>query len=241
MWKNCLLMTSSINVDKRMPYHLHINNNERIKQYLDAILFYVTKSEFSDIIFCDWSWYPINKFRYLVGLARIYWKRFEILWFKNDQDEVVKRGKGYGEGKIIEYALHHSLLLKENNCFFKVTGRYIVKNINRIIRNESDKENIFFRISACDKETCNTAFFKVNKEFFNRYLYWAWDKVNDTNGVYFEHIYMKILKKHKKEISSFKELPVFSWVSGTNWKWLEPSWISILIGNFFNLLWFHRI
>lgn len=239
--KNCLIMTSSIIVDKRMPYHLHVNVNERIRQYIDALIFYIVKSNFSDIVFCDWSWFPLQEFDFLYKLSTIYNKNLEFLSFNNNQEKVVKKWKWYWEGKIIEYALDNSKLLKNQETFYKVTGRYIVENINDII-NRSSHTNYFCKITTFNNKVCNTAFFKSSKDFYNTALRWAWNKVYDKWGIYLEHIYMKILKNHKKEIHCFKEMPYFIWVSWTDWTGITPNKLIFKIGELCNrILWLYKI
>ena len=239
---NILVMTASIKVNKDMAYHLHIPENERLKQYIDALIFYITESNFSDIIFADWSWYDMNQLKFLDNLAKIYGKKLELLSLKNDESLVVRYWKGYWESKILELVINNSKIIKNYKEFFKVTWRYVVKNINKILINEKDKWNCFFKWYYMNwKSFCNTAFFKVEKEFFNKVLYWAWNNVNDKEWTYLEHIYLNILKKYSNKISWFKELPIFHWASGGNWKKIDLNSIILIIYKSLNKLWFFNL
>ena len=239
MW-DVLLMTAAIAVDKKMLYHLHISEDERLRQYLDTLIFYITKSNFSDIVFVDWSWYKVNDLNYLVKLAKIYNKNLEILWFTNDWDKVVSKWKWYWENKIIEYAIKNSKLIDNHDTFFKVTWRYTVKNINEIVLNEKNRDNCFFKWYYW-KFYCNTAFFKVSKIFFQKYLFWIWELVNDKEWIYLEHIYYDVLKKERKQISCFKVLPIMHWVSWWSWKKLDQNPIVLLIIKILSKFWFFKI
>ena len=237
-----LLMTAHIKVNKNMPYHLHIQENERLREYIDALIFYIIESKFSDIVFVDWSWYDMNQLEFLEDLAKIYNKKLELLSFKNDESLVVKYWKGYWENMILEFAINNSKIIKNNKSFFKVTWRYIVKNINKILINEKDKGNCFFKWRYINWKTfCNTAFFKVEKDFFDKILYWAWNNVNDKEWIYLEHVYLKILKKYSNKISWFKELPIFHWNLGGSWKKLDTNPIILIIVKLFNKLWFFNL
>ncbi len=218
---NILIMTWSIKVNKNMPFHRHIPLEERLKQYIDTIIFYITKSNFWEIVYCDWNWFDIKQLSFLKDLAYIYGKTLELISFDNDQNLVVEKWKWYGENKIIEYVTDNSELIKNHKCFYKITGRYIVKNINNIIKNEEKKENIFF-LSPFRKPSLATSFFKCNKNLFKKQLYGLWEYVNDKEWYYLENIYYRTLKEYKDKwdwkIECFKELPEFT---GFMWSWVK--------------------
>jgi hypothetical protein len=58
--------------------------------------------------------------------------RVEQISYQQDFGTVRKKGKGYGEGKLIEYALGHSELLAGVESFFKCTGKTYVRNFPTI-------------------------------------------------------------------------------------------------------------
>lgn len=133
---------------------------------------------------------------------------------------MVEKWKWYGENRIIEQVIDNSELLKDYNVFYKVTWRYIVKNINNIIKNEEKKENIFF-LSPFWKHSLATSFFKCNKNLFKEQLYGLWEYVNDKEWCYLENVYYKTLKEYKDwgwKIECFRELPDFSWFM---WSWVK--------------------
>lgn len=234
-----LIMTSAIRPPKWMPFHKAIEEKERIKQYLDAILFYLTKSDFESIVFVDGSGIESDFFYFLFPIADFYNKKFEMLSFENDPILLKSKWKGYGENNILKFAIENSALLKNYKCFYKVTGRYLIKNINQILKNEKMNENVFFRTSVLDRSLCNTGFFKVSKELFKRELWNLWDNVNDKQGVFLEHLYLKQLTR-KTKIKNFKLLPRFSWIYGGGDRMDLPLTLE-LIKDFCNLLWLHNI
>jgi hypothetical protein len=58
--------------------------------------------------------------------------RVEQISYKQDFETVRSKGKGYGEGKLIEYALDNSELLAGEKSFFKCTGKTYVRNLSTI-------------------------------------------------------------------------------------------------------------
>lgn len=219
-----------------MPHHKHISENDRLKQYLESILFYVTMSNFSDIVFIDWSWFDLKVFDFIKNIAYIYQKNIEFLSFHYDTNTVVNKWKGYWENVILEYGLDNSNLLNNFNCFYKVTWRYQCKNINSILKVHEDKKNIFIKNL---NKTCNTAFFKLEKDVFKKYFVWAGEKVNDNKWICMEHIYYNIIRKNNLNIDHFSILPKFSWFS---WWWgnLDKPYYYELIKTILNNLGFLR-
>jgi hypothetical protein len=73
--------------------------------------------------------------------------RLEQINYIQNNEEVVRRGKGYAEGKLIEFAIDNSELLARQEHFFKCTGKVYVRNFTNIaavIRN-NNITNFFWR------------------------------------------------------------------------------------------------
>lgn len=252
MDEETLLMTWSIYVNKNLKFHHHIPVNERLIEYLDSLLFYITKTNFKKIIFIDWNDYPINNLSFITDIWKIYWKKIEILSFKNDQNNVVDKWKWWWEQAIIEFAIKNSKLLSENKPFYKVTWRYIVNNINDILE-ASKWIDVIFNILMMNKlinknHYVNTAFFKVTKKFFLDYLWWCWEFVNDNKWDILEKIYFnRLVKIPNMKINSFNKVPEFYWKASNSWKPLErTSIVTLLIRklllslNLYNISWYKK-
>lgn len=91
-------------------------------QYLDAIRFYLKESK-CNIVFCENSGTDIS-----AEFSSFEQNRLEFLTFIGRE----RNGKGYGEAKIIEYAIRNSKFIKEAAIIIKITGRIKVRNINDI-------------------------------------------------------------------------------------------------------------
>ena len=237
MW-NTLLLTSAIDVNIEIPWHKRKDINIRVKDYIKALTFYITHSDFTEIVFCDGSNYCLKDFDFIFSLAQIFEKKLELLSFQQDIQKVIKKWKWFWEQQIINYALQHSEILKNSHSFYKITGRYLIKNINNILKNETEEENVFFRTSLLDRQNCNTAFFKTSPIFFKKNLQNVEDLVNDFNGHWLEFCYYQRLCW--KRLSSFTELPIFMGISGS-WGNLYPWKILIYIKQICNKLWLHTL
>jgi len=97
--------------------------------------------------------------------------RVEQLAFQQNTELVRLRGKGYGEAKILEYALEHSKLLESESSFYKCTGKVFCRNfsvINKFIL-DSDISNCFWQHHddrvGFDTTYIDTRFYLTSKEF----------------------------------------------------------------------------
>ena len=95
----------------------------RKQQYLEALNFYVQKTNFR-IIFAENSGDPLDEFPLLPD-------RIEYLTFKSEPIQP-DRGKAYKELEIIDFALQNSNFAKEAKAIAKITGRLKVLNLSRL-------------------------------------------------------------------------------------------------------------
>jgi len=218
---NTLLLTWTI---KPSPNILFLNIKDpqiRYLQYIKNIIKYICFSNFRYIVFCENSWYKIKDSETLIWIAKIFWKKLEILQFKGNSEKAVKKGRWYWENEIIEYAIKHSKLIKESWTFIKITGRYRCENINSIIGGSENKDICFSKLMPVsffklDTKAVNTAIFKTSVKFFNETLAGAWEDVDDTKIHFLEHVYYVRLKQLSKKIYP---LPRYPKMRGITWEW----------------------
>jgi hypothetical protein len=209
-----LLLTGCIN-PAGMSYTTLNNPEERKKQYVDAIYFYLSKTNYP-IVFSENSGIDISYlFQDYIRSGRL-----EVLSFCGNQDK--KRGKGYGECEIIEYALQNSNLINSSigERIIKITGRLKIKNIKMIIHLHSllfSEKTAICAINS-DMSFPDSRIIIASKSFFFTFLKNK-DKINDTEGYYFEHALCDILKNQKKyPYSPFLILPFIEGISGSSGK-----------------------
>lgn len=190
---NILLLTASINANLASPIHTKLTDtNERLVQYKNTLSRYIKESNFDVFVFCENTGFIMAKDD-LLQLAKEYKKSIEFLSFISDIDSVKKLGKGYGEGECIEYALKNSVNLQmKSDCFFKVTGRLFIDNINQILASNINYKNCFFT-DGINTNSVRTVFFKTQVSFFNQYLLQVYKNVNDSENKFLEFVYFEHL------------------------------------------------
>jgi hypothetical protein len=176
-----LLITGAIDISTfHIPYTKLVDRNTRLAQYLDSLEYAIANyHNITHIVFCDNTNYQYD-YSKLQEKAQQNGKILEILTFFGDYDAIQKRGKGYGEGEIIEYALTVSEALQKAECFYKLTGRIIVRNMDKIVKTtHSDTAFLFFH----KQHWVQTVFYKVNTKLYKTILINAYKKAQDAlNG-----------------------------------------------------------
>ncbi|MEF2174955.1 MAG: hypothetical protein V3575_00675 [Candidatus Absconditabacteria bacterium] len=187
----------------------------RLKQYLGGIYYYLTQSNFDNIIFCENSNYKIDCLEDIERTAKLFNKKFELIQFNADIEKIEKYSYHYGEAELLDYAFDNSILLKESTDFYKITGRYIIYNINELIEFCETSENYFYKGFGLNSTLgVNTAFFKCSNEFYSKNIYGKqtdfYKKSNKLNFIPLEKVYYLILKKILfKNHQKLKIIPIY--------------------------------
>jgi len=231
-----LIITSTVYVNSNLT--VLTDPDLREKQYVDSILFYIGSAVIKKIVVCDNSGFDYSRIERLSALAKQHGKEIEFLSFQGDKDKIKLKGKGYGEGEIMEYTLRNSRLLGRVEDFFKVTGRVIVPNIDRIASKVVPGEVCFQRVTmnpfgTLHKCKVDTRLYFCSYAFFEQNLLNAYKTVDDEGGRYLEHAYYDSLKAHRARWRGFKVFPRYSGISGSTglsyskplWKW----WIQKIV------------
>lgn len=210
-----LLVTGTVYPDVNMPYLCIKNSEERLKQYKESLLWFIKKTKVSHIVFCDNSLCPYEEFKEISEQAVFEGKQFEYLTFAANNDMMLKRGKGFGEGEIIQYVLKNSHLIKNEDYFVKVTGRLKIKNIDKIIK--SLCPNTFY-INMFNKERVDTRIYAIPKSMYIHHFENIYKKVNDKKGYYLEHVFTDVIQSETIYCKNFRFYPQIIGVSGSTGK-----------------------
>lgn len=226
--KYAILLTACINPGN-MIYTSVINKDIREFQYLDALGFYLKKTDLP-IVFVENTGNDISKlFEKYVNTGRLEYLTFE----GNDFDK--NKGKGYGEAGILEYALIHSIFLQKTDFIVKITGRLKVLNIMDLY---------FFHkrfLPWCDVQcglNIETSFadsrlFITTLNFLQNVFLKKKELINDSEGIYFENILFDSIDEQSDFVFyPFFLRPMISGISGTSG---QPYWE----GNYFKVKLFH--
>ena len=136
----------------------------------------------------------------------------QIYYFQN-VDLVLIRGKGYGEGALIKFALKNSEFLKSATNFFKCTGKVYCRNFYEIFNmiQQNNIQNIFWR-DVFDS-FMDTRFFYTSKDFCEKFLMRAYEDIDDRNNLMSEHCVLKVASEHLTQRASIR--PMLSGFSGS--------------------------
>lgn len=206
-----LIVTGTICPDNNVPQLVLKNRDERLVQYNKSIEKLLNSKKVKKVIFCDNSNQHIDITK-LNKLAKLTSKEFEYITFNGDIDRIIDQGKGYGEGEIINHILEKSTIIRDEDYFFKITGRLFVDNIDKIIE-KVDKEYSYFNKTSIS-HNCNsidTRFYGVRICDYNKYLRYAYKKVSDRQGKYLEHVFFDIVKNSDM---SRRNIPLFPRIIG---------------------------
>ena len=145
--KNILLITSTIS-PKSTVYSLAVTDELlRLSQYTEAFRFYISTLKsglFEKIIYVDNSGYDLQS---LMDIAKEEQVSADVEFISYTSTvEAENQNRFYLEAKLIEYSLENShFLTHHTDCMiWKVTGRYIVKNISRIISKLANEKPFLF-------------------------------------------------------------------------------------------------
>ena len=143
MARNVLLMTATVTPLQGIPALARTDPTLRLQDYQASLAFYVKLlgDGFDAIIFAENSNSDIAPLIAACATCR-HSDRVEFISFYG-LDYPPQYGRGYGEFRLIDYAITNSKLLLPQDVIWKVTGRYIVKNIKRIVNSRPAAADIY--------------------------------------------------------------------------------------------------
>jgi hypothetical protein len=161
------------------------NMEVRKLQYISAIQYYLEHTD-CHVLFVENSGNDISAcFKDDPRLNRL-----EFLTFKgNDFNKAL--GKGYGEMLILEYATKHSMFIKNSAFMCKITGRYKIRNIRELLDFYIQEEQALMVQLSQQLNYSDSRIFFANRSFFEHVLLKYRDRVDDSQGYYFEHALSK--------------------------------------------------
>lgn len=187
------------------------NVDERKQQYEEAIRAYIEETVFNPIIFIENSGYLFEEERFQ-QLAHENGKQFEFIQGTVTVDEVLKRGKSYGDAFLIHEALQKSKCLGGCSFFYKITGRIFLKNASSIVKTCSKYRNEF--IVYENLGWCLTNIFKANKDDYLRVLDDVYLDCDEKTKNDIEIVFYKRLASANITVGSFETYPYFSGIQG---------------------------
>lgn len=205
--KICLLLTSTIN-PKDFPFVGRKGKGNREKDCMEAINFYIKKG--FRIVFIDNSNFKSEKIIDQNGSNLC----FEYLSFESTDSHL---GKGHGELEIIDFALKTSKYLESEDFFLKISGRYIIDNIEELCKGIKELDYYHYCNFSRDLYWADTRFMILTKSFFSNYFKPACSQyLNESDGVTFEKVYARAIHAWMAEGGRIKLLPSFPFYRAFN-------------------------
>lgn len=211
-----ILLTACVNPGG-MPFTLLTDTSERLRQYRDALNFYLRETTMP-IVFCENTLCDISDdYKQYIETGRLEYITFD----GNNFDK--SRGKGYGEAIIMEEAFRKSAIIQPSDIIVKITGRLKVLNINLLIKDNS-------RLFANTIQTLNPSNDFVDSRVFISPLSFLQDSflpqkhlINDNDNSFFEHVLFKSFMQRKCFMFvPFLHIPEILGMSGSNGTEYKP-------------------
>jgi len=185
MNKDSIILLLTATIDPKDQIFLKRKNPiVRENDYLITLQKWLKKGSFP-IVFCENSGYSLNKINNL--LETHHNLKTEVLQL-NRKRYPNNLGKGYGELLIMKHAIFNSKIIKDSDYVIKITGRYFINNIEKIIEPLTKKQNIFVLADLKKNLTwADSRIFACKPPFILNYLAQFQDLLNDYEGFYLEH------------------------------------------------------
>ncbi len=211
-----ILITGTIAPDQSLRQLTIKDTGKRLQQYLDALEKTILALPGGKIVFCENSGYGTEAFEQVKELAEKSGTSFEALSFKGNTSEVVKHGKGYGEGETVEYVLNNSKLAAGEDFFIKLTGRLVVDNIGAISRLVK-RDTVYFNIPNIHRrEFYDTRLYGMPVKTFREHFLNRYKDVNDDAGMILETVYTDSTVRNSLKVRNFPRYPRIVGLSGSS-------------------------
>jgi hypothetical protein len=133
--RNIALITSTISPDPGVVGLQRVNPRDRLDDYIKGLTFYcecLSENVFQKLVYVDNSGYPLDD---LIDVARFRQVSSHVEFISYKSAVSPRNGRFYLELNLMNHALNTSLFLNENreDVIWKVTGRYLIKNVGSII------------------------------------------------------------------------------------------------------------
>jgi hypothetical protein len=201
-----LLVTATIAPKSGVPNLSRVDPEKRLTDYIHGLKFYLSllPKTFEHLVFCENSNSDVSKLRDVVcqqGLSD------RVTFFvKDGLDYPPHFDRGYGEFKLIDDAMKTVKILQRRDVrIWKVTGRYVVKNIATIV----GKTNHLFDV-ACNyrnrpKHWVDTYLIGWTAYAYNAYLMGVYDKLKtNVPGVPLGIAAEELLRLHLESIPDIR-------------------------------------
>lgn len=155
----------------------------REDDYFKAITFYLKKGY--KVVFVENSNFYSERISSLIETNSL----FEYHSFLSQKSHL---GKSVGEIEIFEYAIKHSKFLKEVDYLIKITGRYIIKNIDALLEKTNNVEHEVYINPTRNFRWADTRLIIIRKSYYANYFLPTAEKyLDESKKVFLENVFMR--------------------------------------------------
>lgn len=209
-----LLLSGSIVPHQKLSGGGRVNTTQRENDYFEAIQFYLMKG--FRVVYVDNSNTRSEK---ILNLKQKF-KGLEYHCFVSSKSHL---GKSQGEVEIINYALKNSGFLGSVDYLIKITGRYIIKNIDIIFRGTKGVEAEVFINPTRNLRWADSRLMIMRKTYYEQYFLTAVSKyLDESKGVYMENVFMKSLFLYLLDGGQLRLWPAYPAYKGMDGTHDEP-------------------
>jgi len=183
MTNSTVLITTAIAPPAGMPY-LKITNVATRHLTTKAAIFFWAAQGVGRIVVADATGRaPLNEEE--MEMLKAMDVEIEQITYLQNEALIKSKGKGFGEGELIKFALANSVFLKSAEAFFKCTGKVYCRNFKAISQliNSNNIQNMFWRwLEPGDflRTWADVRFFYSTKEFCETHLIPAYLRSDDN-------------------------------------------------------------
>jgi hypothetical protein len=220
---NVLLLTATIRPPADAINLARQDVGLRLQDYICALNFYIDQIEkkvIDKIVFCDNSNFDPCQLHALVS-QRVQGANVEIISFAG-LDYPAANGRGFGEFMLVDYAMEHSKLLASAPCtVWKVTGRYKVLNLNKLIRSRPTSAQLYCNSRNYPDRWTDLYVLAWTQVGYEKFIKGVYKRLSEDGAKRSaEHLFRIILdgnKNSKKElVERFKVVPLLDGIRGVD-------------------------
>jgi len=204
--KTCLLVTGTVVPNSN--FVMHTNVEERLQEYYEGLSFYAALFPSLSVFFLENSSYDFSAnpdFQKLFTEKKITLVKFPV-------SDKFNQGKGYQEFEMLDKTIEQ--LSGTFDSFVKITGRYKVLNLPRLIR--SGNKDLLADSHKKHRVTQTNVFY-VSGNFYLRHLKDLYLQADDSKGIFIEKVVYEKLAREKlfPKIGLFPVNPIIRGTSGS--------------------------
>lgn len=202
-----ILLTATINPGN-YSFVGRVGLENREQDYFEAVDFYVNKGY--SIVFIDNS----NFISQRIINKNSSNSNFEYLTFASKDSHL---GKGHGELEILNYAFENSKFVKEAGAFIKISGRFVISNVEEIVKALKELNTYHYCNFSRDLFWADTRLMVLTKDFYDNFFKPKCILFLDENkGAFFEKVYARAIHQWMAEGGRIKLLPEYPFYIGYN-------------------------